>query len=130
MRGSLTSAALVLAACSSTGPEQSSLWGAEQASLQVTGSGATLQVLGGQSCYGSFGEINGAITSPSFSLPGTWTQLTGVAPGHVTAPAQFTGSIEQGLLTLSVSIPSTQQTLGPFVLTHGEGRTWPACLYP
>jgi hypothetical protein len=130
MRWLWGSAALALVGCGATGPEQSSLWGSEQASLQVTESGATLQLLGGGGCYGSIGEITGAIPFGSFSLPGHYTQLMGVYPGYVTYPAQFTGSTARGLMTLSVSVPATQQTLGPLQLTHGEGRTWPACLYP
>lgn len=130
MRGLLASAALALAACNSTGPEQSSLWGSEQASLQVKQSGATLQILGGQGCYGASAEISGALGSSSFTLPGTYTQLMGVYPGYVSYPAQFSGSMLHGAISLTVAIPSTQQTLGPYLLSHGEGRTWPACLYP
>lgn len=130
MRWAYGSIALALAACSSTGPEQSSLWGSEQASLQVKESGATLQILGGQSCYGASGEITGAFGTNSFTLPGTYTQLMGAYPGYVSYPAQFSGTMVRGTISLTVSIPSTQQMLGPFVLTHGEGRTWPACLYP
>ena len=130
MRWLWGSAALALVGCGATGPEQSSLWGSEQASLQVKESGATLQLLGGEGCYGSFGEIAGSIPFGSFTLPGHYTQLMGVYPGYVTYDAQFSGSIARGLMTLSVSIPATQQTLGPLQLTHGEGRTWPACLYP
>jgi hypothetical protein len=121
---------LLLAACGSTGPEDSAIWGSSQASLTVSESGATLQILASGGCYGSYGEITQPIPSSSFTLPGSYTQLTGVYPGHVTYEAQFTGAIARGMMTLTVSVPATQQTLGPFLLTHGEGKTWPACLYP
>jgi hypothetical protein len=121
---------LALSACRSTGPEDSTIWGSDQASLTVTESGATLQILGSPDCYGSYGEISQPILASSFVLPGTYTQLMGVDPGYIRYPAVFTGTIARGLMTLSVSVPALQQTLGPFQLTLGEGRTWPACHYP
>ena len=130
LRHALPRLSLLLAACGATGPGDSSIWGSEQASLTVTESGAVLQVLASGGCYGSYGELSQPIPSGSFTLDGTYTQLTGVYPGQVTYAAQFTGVITRGLMTLTVSVPATQQTLGPFLLTHGEGRTWPACLYP
>jgi len=121
--------ALAIAACF-TEPNQASLWGSDQASLSVTAQGATLQILASGDCYGSYGEITQPIGFGSFTLPGRYTQLMGVAPGYVRYPAEFSGSIVRGLMTLSVSIPTLQQNLGPFHLTLGEGRTWPPCLYP
>jgi hypothetical protein len=120
---------LILAACDSTGPEQS-LWGSEQASLTVTEASATLQIVASGDCYGSYGEIAQPVFSGSFTLSGTYTQLLGVYPGHIDYAATFTGTINRGLMTLSVTVPALQQTVGPFQLTHGEGKTWPACLYP
>ena len=122
--------ALTLAACSSTEPGDASIWGSGQASLTVAESGATLQILASGGCYGSYGEITQPISSLSFTLPGSYTQLQGVYPGYVSYPAQFTGSIVRGQMALSVTVPGLQQTLGPYQLTQGEGRTWPACLYP
>ncbi|HTL04113.1 MAG TPA: hypothetical protein VL241_00075 [Gemmatimonadales bacterium] len=118
------------AGCSSTGPEQSGAWGSDQASLVVTETGATLQLLASQDCYGSYGTIEQPISSLSFSLSGTYTQLMGVYPGHADYPAQFTGSLSRGMLLLSVEVPALQRTLGPFALSPGVTHSWPACLYP
>jgi hypothetical protein len=123
--------ALSLAGCSSTGPDDESVWGSDQASLRLTETSGTLRILDpGSGCYGSYGEIAQPISSLSFTLPGTYTQLTGVFPGHADYPAQFSGTLGRGMLTLSVSIPALQRTLGPFHLTVGLEKHWAACLYP
>jgi len=121
---------LLAAACSATGPEQFSTWGSDEASLVVTETGATLHLLASPDCYGSYGEIEQPISSLSFSLSGTYTQLMGVFPGHVDYPAQFTGSLSRGMLLLSVEVPALQRTLGPYTLMPGVAHSWPACLYP
>jgi len=122
--------ALLAAACSSTGPDQSGVWGSDQASLRISATGATLNILASGGCYGSYGEISQPILSTSFTLSGSFTQLMGVYPGHADYPAQFTGGLSRGILTLSVRIPALQQTLGPYALMPGVTTSWPACLYP
>jgi hypothetical protein len=129
-RGAMGMLGWVLTFSACTGPEDATIWGSEQASLTVLESGATLQILAPGGCYGSYGEITQPVLAGSFAVSGTYTQLMGVYPGYIQYPAQFTGTIARGRMTLSVTVPALQQTLGPFQLTHGEGRTWPACLYP
>ena len=66
---------------------QPGMWGSDKASLTVTKDAATLQILsqtlpaGG--CFGSYGEITQPIPNGSFSIAGTYTQLTGVYPGKI-----------------------------------------------
>jgi hypothetical protein len=123
--------ALSSAACGTTLPDQSATaWGSNQASLTVADSTATIQVLASGGCYGSYGKIDQPIPSGTFSLPGTYTQLTGVYPGSVQYSAQYLGTVAGRQMTLSISIPALQQILGPFSLTLGVVKTWPACLYP
>lgn len=120
---------LAIGACASTGPDRLG-WGSSQVSLTVAESSATLQLLAAGGCYGSYGEIPEPIPPGSFSLPGTYTQLTGVYPGRVQYPAQYVGAVAGRHLTLTISVPGLQQTLGPFRLTYGVAKSWPACLYP
>jgi hypothetical protein len=130
----LTMATFVLtlssAACASTGPDQGAVWGSSQVSLTTTEATATLEILASGGCYGSYGEIFQPIRSLTFSLTGTYTQLTGVYPGSVQYPAQYDGAIAGRHMTLTISVPALHQTLGPFSLTHGVAQAWPACLYP
>jgi hypothetical protein len=118
------------AACASTGPDQGAVWGSNEVSLTIAESTTTLQILASGGCYGSYGEIDQPIPSGTFSLTGTYTQLTGVYPGSVQYPAQYDGAVAGRHMTLTISVPTLQQTLGPLSLTHGVAKTWPACLYP
>jgi hypothetical protein len=120
---------LSLGACGSTGPNQLA-WGSDQVSLTIAGSSATLLILASGGCYGSHGEIDQPVPAGSFTLPGTYTQLTGVYPGSIQYTAQYVGTVTGHHMTLTINIPSLQQTLGPFRLTYGVAKTWPACLYP
>jgi hypothetical protein len=118
-------------ACSSTSPSATLQWGSDQASLTIHQNTATLQILASGDCYGSYGEIeNSSGLSGTFALPGTYTELTGVAPGSRQFAAEFTGSVAGNHMTLSVSIPDLQRSIGPFNLTAGVDKTWMACRYP
>ncbi len=121
---------LSLTGCGSTGPGSSQVWGSDQAGLAVSETGATIQILASGGCYGSYGEIDHPIPSGSFSLSGTYTQLTGVAPGHMQYAAQYAGSVSGGHMTLTITLPTLQQVAGPFNLTQGVSRVWPACMFP
>ena len=81
-------------------------------------------------CFGTFGEIGQPIPMGRFVLAGTYTQLTGVYPGKMEYPAQFSGSVQGNTMTITISVPSQQQTFGPFVLTYGVDNAWTPCLYP
>jgi hypothetical protein len=122
--------ALSIAACASTEPGQPAVWGSEEAGLTVVESKATLHIVASGGCYGSYGEIDPPIPSGSFTRSGTYTQLLGVYPGSVQYPAQYTAAVAGRHLTLTVSVPALQQTLGPFRLLYGVVKSWPACLYP
>lgn len=110
------------------------VWGSDKASLRVKESGGTLDILaltlpsGG--CFGSYGEILQPIPRGRFTLAGTYTQLTGVYPGKVDYPAQFSGSVDGNTMTITISVPSQPQSFGPFVLTYGVNNAWTPCLYP
>ena len=123
--------ALSSAGCATTLPDQSTTaWGSNQASLTIAESTATIQILASGSCYGSYGKIDQPILLGTFTLSGTYTQLMGVYPGSAQYPAQCLGTVAGRQMTLSISIPALQQILGPFSLTLGVVKTWPACLYP
>ena len=109
---------------------RSGAWGSDQASLAVADSGATLRILASGGCYGSYGQVNGPIPAGSFSLSGVFTQLIGAYPGKIQYAAQFSGTAGSDLLSMTVSVPSLQRTLGPFTLAYGATKTWPMCLYP
>ena len=121
---------LIIGACASTAPDRSSAWGSDQASLTVNGSTTNVQILAAGGCYGSYGEISQPIPLSSFTLAGTYVLFTGVAPGTVQYPAEFTGTVSGNHLTLSITLSALQEVLGPFTLTRGVTREWSACRYP
>jgi hypothetical protein len=110
------------------------VWGSEKASVKIKGGSATVEIfalalpLGG--CFGSYGDIAQEIPNGHFSLPGTYTQLTGAYPGKIQYPAQFSGVVEGTAMTLTITVAGLPQVLGPFVLTYGVTNTWGPCLYP
>jgi hypothetical protein len=121
---------LIAGACASTAPDHPAAWGSNEASLTVNQSSTTVQILASGGCYGSYGEISQAIPPRSFVLAGTYVQLTGVAPGSVQYPGQFTGTVAGSHMTLSITVSALQQVLGPFSLTQGVTKAWSACRYP
>jgi hypothetical protein len=106
------------------------IWGSDQASLTITGDTAKLQILASGGCVGSYGEIDQRIPSGNFSLPGTYTQLIGAYPGKLQYAAQFSGDMLDRAMSITITVPSLQQSVGPFNLKAGVSRTWSACLYP
>jgi hypothetical protein len=105
-------------------------WGSSEASLTVGDSGATLQILASGGCYGSYGNIVVPIPTGSFTLAGTYTQLTGAYPGKVQYEAQYSGSVIGRTMSITIAVPGLQRTLGPYALTYGVKNAWNACLYP
>lgn len=123
---------LTSVACNPTAPDEPP-WGSDQASLTIDQNKATLQIVASGGCYGSYGEIEGGNSSRlsgTFTLSGTYTELTGAFPGSRQFAAEYTGTVVGNHMTLTVSVPDLQQTLGPFSLTSGVEKTWPACRYP
>jgi hypothetical protein len=135
-RGGLRQLALAFAvvlgtgACTAAAPDQSGRWGSDQASLTLADSGGSLYVLASGGCYGSYGDFDQSLPEGGFSVPGTYTQLTGAYPGMIRYPALFSGTIEARQLSITVTVPALQGAIGPFTLTRGVTRAWPACLYP
>jgi hypothetical protein len=132
MRFALVPALLALmgSACGSTAPDRLATWGSDQASLSLAENKATVQVLAPGGCYGAYGSIDHAVLSATFTLSGTYTQLIGAYPGSIQYAAEYTGTIVGNVMTLSISVPALQQTIGPFHLTAGVTSAWSACLYP
>ena len=122
--------ALMGSACGSTAPDRLATWGSDQASLRLAENEATVQVLASGGCYGAYGSIDHAVLSATFTLSGTYTQLMGAYPGRIQYAAEYAGTIVGNVMTLSISVPALQQTIGPFHLTAGVTSAWSACLYP
>jgi hypothetical protein len=121
---------LMGSACGPTAPDRPATWGSDQASLSIAENKATVQVLAPGGCYGAYGDIDHAVASGTFALSGTYTQLMGAYPGRIQYTAEYTGTIVANVMTLSISVPALQQTIGPFRLTAGVTSAWSACLYP
>jgi hypothetical protein len=119
-----------VASCTATAPTHPEMWGSDQASLTTDGTSADVVILASGGCYGSYGDFAQLPPHGAFSIGGTYTQLTGVYPGKVQYPAQFSGTVQRRQLTLTITVPALQGTIGPFTLAEGVTREWPACLYP
>ncbi len=126
----MSAAVLGLAACSATAPRQPQVWGSDQANLNITNANATLLIQASGGCYGSYGNFDGPLPSGTFSVAGTYTQLIGAYPGAVQHAAQFSGTVQGHELSITVTVPDAQQTIGPFTLARGVDTVWPACNYP
>jgi len=113
-----------------TSANERGTWGSNEASLTVDDSSATLHILASGGCYGSYGSIGVPIPTGSFTLAGTFTQLTGVYPGKVQYDARYSGSVSGRKMSITIAVPGLQKTIGPYALTYGVTNTWNACLYP
>jgi hypothetical protein len=128
--GAVLALALMISACSLTTPEMAATWGSDQVSLSIFENKAKVQILASGGCYGAFGQIDQAVLSGTFALPGTYNQLMGAYPGSIQYAAEYVGNIAENVLTLSIRVPSLQQTIGPFQLIAGVTKVWSQCLYP
>ncbi|MGZ8810777.1 MAG: hypothetical protein ACXW29_06530, partial [Thermoanaerobaculia bacterium] len=109
---------------------RSGVWGSNEASLIVNDSTATLQIVAGPGCFGSYGEIGQPMPPARFTLRGTYTQLMGVSPGKVQYVAEYSGIVEGSQISITVTVPSLQQSFGPFRLTYGGNSNLVPCLFP
>lgn len=131
----LTLSLATVAACSDDSPAADPLakrgrWGSTQAILTTTDASALLEIDAG-GCIGSFGEIPQPIPAGTFRLQGTHTQLMGVYPGMVVHSAEFSGAAMDNVVTVTIAVPATQQTLGPFAVTYGlAASARERCLFP
>lgn len=122
--------AALSSACEPTAPNGVATWGSDQASMRLAGDTATVRVSASGGCYGAYGSFDHAVQSGTFALSGTYTQLIGAYPGSVQYQAGYAGTIVGNTMTLTISVPALQQTIGPFHLMAGVDSAWPACLYP
>lgn len=104
-------------------------WGSSQGSMTVADSSAHLLIAAG-ACYGAFADIVGVIPIGRINLSGTFTQLTGAAPGSVQYAAQFTGTASATDIALTITLTTPGQQIGPINLGYGVTRILNACLYP
>ena len=124
--------ALLATACSDALPPEprSGTCLSDSASLTVTDSSTDLVLLTSIGCYGSYVHASRPLAGDRFTLPGTYTQLTGAYPGMVEYTSQLAGESQGSSLTLSLTVPSIPLTLGPLHLVRGQAPNWPRCLYP
>jgi hypothetical protein len=110
------------------------VWGSDKASVTIKGGSATVEIFAGamapNGCFGSYGDIAQEIPNGHFSLPGTYTQLTGVYPGKIQYSAQFSGFVDGTGMTITITVQGLPQVLGPFALRSGVTNAWGPCLYP
>ena len=104
-------------------------WASDRASLTIKDSGAGVRILA-SGCVGSYGHIVGPIPPGRFSLPGTYTQLIGAYPGRVKYSARYGGLWDGNHLTLTISVATLPEPVGPFHLRSGVRPTWRPCRYP
>ena len=114
----------------SDGFVQPGVWGSPEASLTITRDSATLEILSSGGCFGTYGEMAQSIPNGPFSIAGTHTQLTGVYPGKIQYPAQYSGVVQGNRMSITVTVPALQQPFGPYLLTAGVNNAWYPCLYP
>jgi hypothetical protein len=132
----LTAAMGIALACSNRSPisldnsAQRGMWGSNEASLTISDSSATLQILASGGCFGAYGGIDQPIPTPRFAQSGIYTQLIGAFPGYVQYAAQYSGTVEGNQMSIMVTVPALQQAFGPFSLTYGVRTTWVPCRYP
>ena len=101
-------------------------WGALHIVMEVSAESASIEY----DC--AHGTINGPLALDRrgrFSWAGTHTTEHGgpirrdEKPNH--RPARYTGSINGKTMTLTVTLTDTNETLGPYTLTHGNsGRVF------
>lgn len=113
-----------------TGPSDTDHWHSGVASLTLTDSTSTLNLLAPGDCIGSFGTLATRPGSGAFDVPGTYTQLIGAYPGFVVHPARFAGSVSAKQVSVTIAVADMGTVLGPFVLTAGRAPLWDTCRYP
>lgn len=104
-------------------------WGSDGARLVTTDTGAVISI-NASGCYGSYGEVKHRLPNGAFSFDGTFTQLIGAYPGKIDYAAHFTGNIVGDVISMTIDVPATQQTLGPYFVTYGVVADRGFCLYP
>ena len=103
-------------------------WGGQQINISIEGNAATVEY----DCAN--GTINGPLKvdrNGRFSLSGTHVREHG---GPIRAdekppsqPARYTGRIDGKKMTLTVTLPNSNEKLGTFTLTHGQSGRLRKC---
>jgi hypothetical protein len=111
------------------GPVPEGVWGGEQASLTINRDGGLIQL------FCAFGSIDQAIVtdqSGRFDVGGTQTPMMGALPigGLPRHPARYAGTTDGRTMTLRITVPDLQQTLGPFSLVYGVNSSLTPCMVP
>lgn len=129
----LASSLAAVACSSSTSARtvaQSGEWASDQADLIVGNASAHLSLLANTGCVSSYGDIAGRIPLGAFDLDGTYSVLTALPSGPVVYAARFSGTVQGSTMSLTVTVPDLQQTLGPFTLTYGVHQSFTQCALP
>jgi hypothetical protein len=121
--------AIDLVAARGQRPVKRGIWGGPGASLLVREDGGTLQLL----C--AFGSIDQAVRADStgrFQAAGTYTREMGaVPPGGIPKYAgRYSGVVHGTTMTLTISVPELEQTLGPYTLHFGVDASLLPCMVP
>jgi hypothetical protein len=120
-------------ACSTPiGPGESvaaGTWGGQHVALEVTTDGGRIEY---DCAHGDLGEPLELDQSGRFDVTGTHTREHG---GPVredekseSRPARYAGRIDQGRMTLTVTLSDTGEILGTFALTKGVAGRLTKCL--
>lgn len=109
---------LVLACSSPTAPAVLGSWGGSEASLDLTVHGGSLAYTCGAGTIDSAWTLNAA-----GQFHGSGQHFFGGGPvppqGHPPHPARYTGQLDGGIFTLTVTLSDLNQILGPFQLVRG-----------
>jgi hypothetical protein len=132
MRRALALAGVVLlAACATTVPDGpvTGSWGGEHVGLTLDSTGGQLEY---DCAAGTIAETVIPARYGSFAVNGTHTPGMGgpdridyVSPSY---PARYTGKVSGETMTMRVSVPSRELTLGPFRLRRGAEPRILRCL--
>ncbi len=102
-------------------------WGGDHVEAVVSESGVTLRF---DCAAGDIPVVPAIDSAGAFSVDGRYQQQH---PGRVVVgqepafeSAQYAGHLERDVLTLSITLARSSQSIGPFTLTHGQaGRVRP-----
>ena len=104
-------------------------WGGTDANLLVREDGGTLQL------FCAFGSVDQPFRTDAmgrFHAAGTYTrQMGAVPPGGIPKYAgRYSGVVHGTTMTLTISVPELNQTLGPYSLTYGVKTDLLLCEVP
>lgn len=107
-------------------PSAAGQWGGDHITLTVADAVSHVEL----DC--AHGDINGAISSSSFSMAGTFVREHGgpirvdeTADSH---PALYNGAVNRSLMTLTLRLTDSNEIVGTFTLTRGVAGRIVKCL--